>query len=544
MFKKFPYLASVSIIASMAMSQPGYAMDGEPPLSRPVKSKRPQEPFPPTKPVKATTKKQEDPVLLWNNSTANDVSSVFYYDSEGEFGRVDPRQSMAKGFLADFGMNWATTTARKVSRLHGICSQVYSGNYDELASEAFDFFFAGIAGEPIKNFFRNSDKELDTRVVVRAAKVVVDKFLKQLSKNGDLYGELPDGTKIPIYNANVLRNILEQWLPNIPIAKRVAIKFLDIEAVKNTIESKLIEIVVELFKRYFEAQGVTLKEALGQGTTTLGAKIANAVSSKSDANPQESPESLPKPAVDSSLFWEYIGPHLNHHLRHHMLSLLEKSKNTFFQKLEDDVWRSTFQPCASGLSAGIFGIGSVVTYLGYNDLFVRGAGMAIGACGPLGYTGATALWTTIKDHASKYIDNKSRLLAYNQIPYSREEHALYQLNPNPTELERGLAFEDYALRDTLNSEGYLKKIAEIIFQGSSIESLMTRMFGKNEPPKSLIKYCMYEEQTQAYRLFTLLQERDPDEAQKVAKNLRKYPSYEQKIKFLQHLQATSVNDIE
>src|SRR3990167_4140529 len=186
MLNKLSYLASVSVLASIVMCQAGQAMD--PSDEKPISCTKSKQPF------------EENPILLLNNSATQDISNAIYYNPEGEFGRVDPRKGLLRQIAETTGIYYIENVGGKIETFFKLQRQVRSGKYDELAGEVIEFLIASLAGETQKSLFGKASKELDPKILYKASKKLVDQFLKHLSKNNDLYGELPDGTRVTIYN--------------------------------------------------------------------------------------------------------------------------------------------------------------------------------------------------------------------------------------------------------------------------------------------------------------------------------------------------------
>jgi len=491
MFRKLYYLTSVSVIASMAMNLTAQAMEAPVPEEKSIKSR----------------------------SRRNAVA----------------QQNNTLSIHEEADRNFNQNISEKGSAVYRIACNVYSGNYDELAGEVIDLLIANLSGEgeALKSLLRPSNKDFDPEVLAKASNVLVNKFLKKLSENPDLYGELPDGTRVTIYNRSFFKKFAEQCFPQIPLVTGVAIKILDNDTLKGYIQKKLIETVYGYFKEYLTNK----KEASGH----VASKFINSMI-------------YDESSIDFTKVWEYLGPHLTHQLRHYTVSLIKDVKNTQLKEYESSI-KKVLLPSTFILSgaATYFANSALYTLGSYaNDPILQVAaavGTYLGTPVIGAYSTAKAnygYYEPIKNQVSQWIDDKLDLWGLTLIPLSREEHVLYGLNyDNPTDIEKGLAFEDYKLFEELNSHTLMGKVINSMVEKSGVQAVYNYFFGRNNSTPDLlqIKYCMNEEQEQAYRRLALLRIENPEEAERIEENLEQYPSYEQKVKALQGSKTTSLDEI-
>jgi hypothetical protein len=204
----------------------------------------------------------------------------------------------------------------------------------------------------------------------------------------------------------------------------------------------------------------------------------------------------------------------------------------------------------------------------------------------IGYVGATiAPWTgaalggaagglctfayapRIVTHAAKSlakttkqeVDDQLKILVdyytFSFFPLTKEEHALYGLNPTPTEKEMILYYEDYARRKQLQSESFAATILKRFFDLDK-SSIALCLNGISQRYQSFIAYCLANKDATAQEILKETGLTDPSSGETQEKerdrirrafilnseptllsNLSKFPSFEVKKRYLDQLNS-------
>ncbi|WP_010302873.1 hypothetical protein [Candidatus Odyssella thessalonicensis] len=183
---------------------------------------------------------------------------------------------------------------------------------------------------------------------------------------------------------------------------------------------------------------------------------------------------LPKEGGYQSI-WEYFRPQMQYFLRQAFTKLLtttsEKVINkasdiTLFNIHENQRIIDTTKLFGASL-AGTAGLG-VGAAIGYPVLL--GSPLAfMGLCtgqyiaAQLVTSFSTSLTKVVKDRIIKRFNNLMEYYSYTIIPLTREEHVLYNLNPEPSAEEKIIYAEDYDFRTRLSERSFIGELGKRIF---------------------------------------------------------------------------------
>lgn len=531
MLRKFYYLTSVSVLASMVMNLAAQAMEPE------------REPL-----LIKTSSRRNNPIPLSKENVNNSASATttinnansLYYDLQEAQGKDDHLKSPFTCISEEADTYFWDNINGKVDTFFKLQRQIRSGNYDELAGEVIESLIATLAGETQKSLFGKVNNELDPEVLRKASKNLVDKFLKYLSINKDLYGETASGEHVTIYNKSLFKMFAQKYFPETPITG-IAITLLDNNYLKDFVTNKLIETTYGYFQKSLKKQGITVKEMVGQEAVKFCHSML-----------------YDESTIDFKEVWGYLSPHLSPLLRDYMIPLLKEAKNLVIKKTESDLWKLTVGATGAssgGLAASVtyFVVGPVLTTVG---TYISDPLLTLGGClgsfvgsalvgastGAYSSLKADAYFHSTKNYLNQYLDDRLELLAEELIPYTPEEWVLYKLNSKPTDIEIGLYNEDYKLLKQLNEQTYMNGIGIYLAKASGVSSLLEFFFKKDEPALE-IKYHMHEEYEQAYRRLMRLRLENPETAKNIEKNLRDFPSFSQRNKRLNQLKNIGLEQI-
>ncbi|MBA3813533.1 MAG: hypothetical protein H0X26_03445 [Alphaproteobacteria bacterium] len=517
MFRKFSYLASVSVIASMAINPIAQAMDNAQVMDSDEKS------------IKCSQKREDSSIDSRHHISSSDILEAAFQHIECQKTPSMSLQEEARLELSENSGKWT-----KLCRMAG--NAYFQGNYDEVAGEVIEFLIASLSGtdEALKFLLGKSSgefKEYNTDVMLKASETLVNKFIMRLSQDPERYTISPNGIRQPIYfTESLFKTFAKRYILDIPIATPVLIWLLDNDDFKDYITRKLTNTVYGYFEGYLAQKNIVLKEVVGGNMSKFAKSMIYDESS-----------------FDIKEIWQYAGPRLTHYLREFIKGIIIETKNTKMKQYDGKVRAAATlgaYTCASTVSyvvGSMFGAWGSLT----NDIVLRVmaypfstyiGSSAIGAS--YAYETNFGYYDPIKNRVSKWVDSSlDPWLHQHLMPYTFEEHLRFGLNENPSEIEINLLRKEYQLREKL-LESYARKVSNCVY---SLYNAVHEVFSGPKPLPPHFKYCMNEKEENAVRQLMILEVENPEEAQKIRGNLERYPSYEQKLKSWSLGNASSPN---
>lgn len=413
-----------------------------------------------------------------------DMEGVVYHTSP-QYRLVDPERttsSIIRGGLKEGHDAWKKNLAQKAERSYDIIKKTMKGDYGDLTGEIIEGFVANLMGQGLYHQFLESnttfDPSLQTEVVAKIQMHLLSFLSRQIMKDTQRYG-IVDGTgeHVTLYNnTSLFRMIAEKvGINQLPFGS-VFITALDFDPVKKFMLGKFNQLALnQLSKLTEDATGATIKNHVGtqfvnlmnvlrKGTVNSARMGADLLFAPYEEVSISSSDVLARNDQYEPL-WAYLEPHITHYLRQTFEGILNKTQVTLMNELTKKAQQSSAPLVRGGIKAGLTTMGGIAGYLmgGYSGGM---GGLALGNT-MSEFAGAYAAGMThhqieqfgkiADEQIGKFIQWKM----HNLFKYSKEEHALYYLNPNqPTHLELALFAEDYKLRADLESKTAIGSVIE------------------------------------------------------------------------------------
>jgi hypothetical protein len=403
-------------------------------------------------------------------------------------------------------------------------------------------------------------------------------------KQNLIYLKIPQG-RITTYHLDktVYRFLAEKLIPDFVPLKGLFISLTDFAPVKNYLEYKMDEMIIKgLLGIYKKTTGKTIKTSINDivRSFTKGSSKKQSKDKQLEVSLKEDIDLLKKETsskeiilskvpeeikISSSLenideedtlsssknvsksleteayshVWEYFEPQLNHFFRMAFTHVLAPISTTVLEETTDYALKSFLSN--NTVIAGSYALGGISGYVSGSVLscglsFIPGLNLLA----PIFQQSAlnavvgsqVVKWATAKSSEFITIKVKERLennilnlmdyYSYNLVPLTRQEHVLYNLNPNPTKEELTIFSDDYKLREFLNQQTLFGQlIRDVVSAGGNVIDYLTEPFKQlGNYVKKFVSYCLGSKDASTQEILAQL---DHEEGESKTVELTKEP---------------------
>lgn len=526
--------------------------------------------------------------VAMEDDVRRNVNNIVYHTG-AKYRLVDPDVTLVsevKSALTNGHKAWKKSLAEKTERTYDLVKKTINGDYGDLTGELIEGFVAHLMGKGLYHQLLqpnvNFDASLQAEVMTNIQMQVCDFLTRQLTKDKEAYGIVDStGERVTLYrDISLFRMVAEKiGVPNLPCGSAI-ISGLDFDPVKKFMTNKFNQLVLnQLSNLTLYMTGNTIKNHVGTQFINLINMTRKGVISGAKATAKTSATLLFAPYDEVSIssedvlkndnkygpLWEYLEPHITHYLRQTFESILNKSQVTIVSELTKKAQQTSAPLVQKGIKIGMTTVGGLTGYI-FGGFSGMGGGLGVGNVlsefvGPY-VAGMThhqieQFSKIANDQLDKFITWKM----HNLFKYSKEEHALYGLNPKqPTHLELALFSEDYKLRAKLESETILETVIKQLAQSFDTVDMLVRSLNvtsegaknavnkvirffsgsQDVPTPEIVDVIVSKYQTDlagALRQYLWLKKKAylTFEERRLLENIEKYPSYAIKSQFLTDL---------
>ncbi len=469
--------------------------------------------------------------------------------------------------------------------VNGACllNDFRQGDLTPIAGFSVDYLMATLTGQQDVLLLGKSSDEYNEVALLKSADALADHFLRELvAKDGSSYGVVREtGQHVSIYqNKSVTRLLAESVLPGDLPLRNLFLACTNVRVVDNFLRGQIVNASLKILKHLVRVRtDMTLKEVGGKlvvggiaGGVLLPKVSYDFMTAESETDLAESYRETMYP------IWEALGPYVVHELRSYTKSLVKAASQKALDFADSKMRAGVIT--LSGTATGVvtYGLGTGLEYVGpsvpYIGLPLSWAGSMIKTNFPVlgyvagGFFGDSATYS-FKSAMEGRLDNFADYVAYLAFDYQQEEHALFGLNPDPSDVELALFRDDYELRRRLRDEHYfleaIQKFAQgeetfvqaalkvldggarnllsyfVTHQGADIETALNETETRESMLGGHIRRPDFKKragQTNALRCLLAA------EGTSLKEDVTRYPSYAVRIRQIQSLEAADALEVE
>ncbi len=439
------------------------------------------------------------------------------------FGMVPPLNPLEQtpSLKSEIGINLVQdlkhSAMEQVSYPLALGKKVYQDGWESLVTEGIDQFLKSLGNQLFTRHLPpgNRDEFSEDSIYNAIEWMITDvRWLTDLAvqefflKDKERYAwDKKNKCRLPIYyDQTTWKTICNKLIPDAMPLKSIFIALTDNNIVRNFLYEQIDRMVIRQVLVLFErSTGKTIKggiqDALKSLTQRFTAKrqeqtqssVTTEAISKATSSSTKTSSSKPKQEIElkeehefkESLtpLWDYFAPYFSHFIRQGIqssindvaITVLEQSSNLAIKKaLEQGIIVNGARTIGGGIGYAISN--AMPTWLPIlSNPYLTGGAFTYGF-GWLVGTATQSITKTVTSRLATQIDLVTEHYLDTMLPLSAQEHALFGLNENPSELELSLFSKDYQLRDELKAQTLIGETVHQIVTIAKQSSLFKVIF--------------------------------------------------------------------